>query len=42
MKAGWPSTKLYWPQAVDYMVHVVDELGKTGSQGSLYYRKVQA
>lgn len=33
MKAGWPSTKLYWPQAVDYVVQVVDELGESWQPG---------
>ena len=26
MKAGWPQTKKYWPDAVDYVVSLVDKL----------------
>ncbi len=33
MKAGWPQTKKYWPESVDYVVRVVDTLAKQQQPG---------
>ncbi|WP_227317882.1 5'/3'-nucleotidase SurE [Cedecea davisae] len=33
MKGGWPSTQKYWPDSVDYIVSVVDELSKNWRPG---------
>lgn len=32
-KAGFPSTKLYWPDAVDYVVNMVDALAQNWTPG---------
>ncbi len=34
MKAGWPSTKKYWPDSVDYVVEQVDKLNAQWKPGT--------